>query len=245
MNGWIIFGAVLLFLVFLFTRHLRVTVIWDRAAEVYVRYLFFTLYRYPAPPKKPKRTKKAKKQKKTVKKASPADNKQKREKTDIKPEDKGAGKEKPAEKQEDSPGGNETKKNTEKKKAKKGAGLDIELIKRYIESASPPIKRLFKKIKLRDIYLDYVVGSDDAAKTALKYGGVCAAVYSLSKFLSTYFDTKIGEINIEADFSAEKDDIFLYAQIRLRLSTLIACGIWLAVRVYKVYSGSRKPEPAA
>ncbi len=105
----------------------------------------------------------------------------------------------------------------------------------YVRSAWPPVKRLFKKIRFRDIYLDYVAGSDDAAKTALKYGGVCSAVYSLLEWLTTYFSVKVGEINIEADFGAEKDDLFFFGRVKLRISTALACVIWLGVRMLKTY----------
>ena len=113
--------------------------------------------------------------------------------------------------------------------------INFDMIRDYIESAAPPVKRLFKKIRIRDVYLDYVVGSDDAAKTALKYGGLCAAVYSAAEWLKTYFSVQIKELNIEADFSAEKDDIFFYVNVKLRISTILGCGIWLAVRLLKTY----------
>ena len=121
-----------------------------------------------------------------------------------------------------------------KKKPKRNYSL-IDMVLDYIRSASPPVKRLFKKIRIRNVYIDYVVGTDDAAKTALKYGGLCAAIYSLIGTLQTYMDTKVKEINIEADFSAEKDDIFAYLTVKLRLSTAIGCALWLGVRMLRTY----------
>jgi len=120
--------------------------------------------------------------------------------------------------------------------------ISLDMIKDYIESASPPVKRLFKKIRIRDVYIDWVVGSGDAAVTALKYGGVCAALYPAFEWIDTYLDAKIKEINIEADFDAEKDDIFAYITLKLRISTALGCVIWLAFRVLKTYL---KYNPAA
>ena len=113
--------------------------------------------------------------------------------------------------------------------------FDLEMIVDYVKSASPPIKRLFKKIKFRNLYIDWVVGSDDAAKTAIKYGAACAGIYPLMEWLTTYFDVVPKEVNIEADFSAEKDDIFAYCNISLRISTALGCGLWLLFRTAKTY----------
>ena len=113
--------------------------------------------------------------------------------------------------------------------------LDPGMIMDYVESASPPVKRLFKKIRIRDIYLDWVVGAGDGAKTAIKYGGVCAAVYPLIKWMTTYLDVRTKEINIEADFDGEKDDIFFYGIMKLRISTALGCAIWLLYRMAKTY----------
>ncbi len=133
----------------------------------------------------------------------------------------------------------------ERKKAEKAnkPHIDFEMIMDYVRSASPPVKRLFRKIRIRDLYVDWVVGSDEAGKTAIKYGGLCTAFYSLEKFLTTYFDAKIGEINIEADFRAEKDDIFIYVTLKLRICTAVGCALWLAFRVLKTYLKYNRKEP--
>ncbi len=124
--------------------------------------------------------------------------------------------------------------------------LDFEMIMDYVRSASPPIKRLFKKIRIRDVYIDWVVGSDEAGKTAIKYGGLCTAFYSLEKFLTMYFDAKIREINIEADFQALKDDIFIYLKLKLRIGTALGCALWLGFRVLKTFLkyNKKKQSPA-
>ena len=79
------------------------------------------------------------------------------------------------------------------------------------------------------------MGSDDAAKTAIKYGAACAAIYPLMEWPTTYFDVVPKEVNIEADFSAEKDDIFAYCNISLRISTALGCCLWLIFRMAKTY----------
>ena len=231
MIGWIIVGSIIFLIAFLLFQSVTVTAVYDKKPEVTVKYMFFTILKIPSPPKKKKRKKNKNKPTEKGREAS-AEN----------TEDKTNKGENTAEKQEDSGTEAKEKKTPEKEKPakKKKTGfklsdIDFEMIKDYVESASPPIKRLFKKIRVRDIYIDYVVGSDDAAKTAIKYGSICAVIYSTIKWLTTYFNVKVKEVNVEADFKAEKDDIFAYGKIKLRVSTAIGCALWLAVRVLKTY----------
>ncbi|MDE7234256.1 MAG: DUF2953 domain-containing protein, partial [Ruminiclostridium sp.] len=112
----------------------------------------------------------------------------------------------------------------------------------YVRSASPPIKRRFKKIRVSDLYIDYGVATDDAAKTAIKYGTVCAALYPAIEWLTTYFTVHARRVHVEADFSEEIDDIFAYCKIKLRVSTALGCILWLGVRMAKTYFKYQKKQ---
>lgn len=236
MTGWIIFGSVVLLLVLIFTRPVKVTAIYDANPEITVKILCFTIFRIPAPPKKRKKQKKKKReQEKQEKQAVTAQT----EETKASEQEQNGEEEQTAPKAEES---GEAEKSGTAKKAKKPQKaklsmpkFDLEMIVDYVKSASPPIKRLFKKIKFRNLYIDWVVGSDDAATTAIKYGAACAGIYPLMEWLTTYFDVVPKEVNIEADFSAEKDDIFAYCNISLRISTALGCGLWLLFRMAKTY----------
>ena len=257
MTGWIIAGSILLVLILLFAQSVKVTAIYDEHPELRVKFLFFTIVKVPPDPEKQKKKaaklakKEEKKRRKEEKKAAKEAKKHPHSNSALFQTEEA---ENPADKQEGSQessgdgaeAGNAKEASTgetakekpakapKKKKPKRNYAL-MDMILDYVKSASPPIKRLFKKIRIRDVYIDYVVGSDDAAKTALKYGGLCAAIYSLFGTLQTYMDTKVKEINIEADFSAEKDDIFAYLTVKLRVSTAIGCALWLGVRMLKTY----------
>lgn len=220
MSGWIIFGGVVLLLVLLFTRSIVVTAEYDKEKlDIKIKYLFFTLY-----PQKPKPQKSPKK-----KKRRPAEAKLTDESDD---EERGDPPEEPA-------GEDETKKahkgKVPKKKKKKKSMPDLGQIMDYVRSASPPIKRLFKKIRVSDLSVNYIVATDDAAKTAIKYGTVCAALYPAIEWLATYFTVQVRRVHAEADFSKESDDIYAYGKIKLRVSTALGCILWLGVRVIKTY----------
>lgn len=217
MTGWIIFGAIVLFIMIILWQSITVTFDYENKLNLRVKFLFFTIY--TTDPKKQKK----KKEKKSRKEKNPPE---KQEETPPKADNSAS--------EESSDNKTENKQPSPKKKKK--LDLDLEMIMDYVESASPPVKRLFKKIRWYDVYVDWVVATDDAAKTALTYGSICSVLYPFFKWLTTYFTAHVKEVNIEADFSKEESDIFAYFLLKLRLSTALACIIWLAVRLLKTYS---------
>lgn len=219
MIGWIIFGSILLILILILSVSVTVTAIYDENPEIRIKILCFTIVKVPADPK----TLEKKKQKQRKK--------EEKERRKLAKQQKKAG----AGPETIEPAGKTPEETAKVKAPKKKPDISLEMIMDYVRSASPPIKRLFKKIRIRDVYVDWVVGSDEAGKTALKYGGLCTAFYSLREWLTTYFDAKIKEINIEADFQAEKDDIFIYATWKLRIGSALGCVLWLGVRVLKTF----------
>ena len=254
MIGWIIFGSILLILILILMISVTVTAIYDTDPEVRIKILCFTIIKVPADPKtlekkKRKQKKKEEKERRKLEKQQKKAARKKPAKSDVQTavtetgkggEDRSPGV--PEKTEADGEPTEESKtaagrpaKAGKVKKPKKKLNISLDMIMDYVRSASPPIKRLFKKIRIRDVYVDWVAGSDEAGKTALKYGGLCTAFYSLQELLSTYFDAKIKEINIEADFQAEKDDIFIYAVWKLRIGTALGCALWLGIRVLKTY----------
>ena len=259
MTGWIIFGSILLILILIFTRSVTVTAVYDDHPELTVKILCFTFVRIPQDPKKAarKKEKKRKAEEKAAKKAEKAEAKAKRRSgksaaefsvnTETVQPDKSAEKndettdaDTGTDKEASGNGAAASAKTKKPGKGRKKPGIDAGLIIEYVKSASKPIKRLIRKIRIRNVYIDIVVGSGDAAKTAIKYGAVCSAVYSVTEFLKAYMSTDIKEINIEADFEAEKDDIFAYGVVKLRISTAIGCGLWLGFRLLKTTLGHGK-----
>jgi len=226
MTGWIIFGCIVLFLIILFRQSVTVTVDYENKLDIKVKFLFFTIY--PTKPKKQKKKKPEKKNKAVKKKETGV----KADESEASAEETDASSD-----STDNPEADAEKVSDKKQKKEKGKFTldDVQMIMDYVESAWPPIKKLFKKIRWYDVYVDWVVASDDAAKTALMYGGICSFLYPFFKWLTTYFTAHVKEVNIEPDFSKEKQDIFIYFVLNLRLSTALACVLWLAWRVLKTY----------
>ncbi len=234
MIGWIIFGSIVLLIAIILWQSVTVTFDYENKLNLKVKFLGFTIYTTEPRPKKNKKPKKQKKEKK--KKADKTPVSEERSETPIN---------ETAETSEAEKNSDEAKNTAKKtgKKEKKKFSPDPDMIMDYVRSASPPIKRLFKKIRWYDVYVDWVVATDDAAKTAITYGSICGVLYPFFEWLTTYFTAKVKEIHIEADFSKEKSDIFAYFVLKLRLSTALACVIWLAWRVLKTYLKYNNNQP--
>jgi hypothetical protein len=210
MIGWIVFFCIValiaLLLFFSVTVH-----IWYHNGNyrILVRYFVFTLYRDP----QKKQAKKQPKPKKEIKKEKTEDKKSVTEtlkETFTKTEP------------------NET--GYTKTPVKKKTKINWEEMFRLVETVSPPIKRLFSKIRVTGVYVNITVGSEDAATTAMLYGGHQYLVHKALGILNSFFKLSTKKVSINADFSGESCKYHLRGTIRLRLGTAIACGIWLLFR---------------
>ena len=108
------------------------------------------------------------------------------------------------------------KKKPKKEKPKKKTVLESmltdvdtapEMILRLIEILQIFAEKYAKRMHITVFTLDATIGSDDAAKTAIIYGGACAAAGWIATFLDTYMDLKKrnkASVRVSADFLAEK-----------------------------------------
>ena len=78
------------------------------------------------------------------------------------------------------------------------------------------VDKFAKRLRIKIFELDAIIGSDNAAKTAILYGGACSLAGVISSFLAqhTELSQKKKSINIAPDFLSEKTavsaDISLY-----------------------------------
>ncbi len=233
MTALIIIAAIALLLFILLASSVTAELEYDKVFKFKIKYLFFTLAKDPLSPKEQKKKKrreerKSRKARKTGKHVAEKRPRHSAEEKTIAPESK-------PEKQPEPPPDKE--KNTQQdksdeKKQKKKSKVTPELIFGIWGKAKPHVKRIFKKIRVTDVYADITVGGEDAAKTAVSYGVHCAAVNGLAAFLENMITFKAEKINIRADFELEKSVYYAKATVKLRLSTLLHSGLWGAAAVY-------------
>ncbi len=95
-----------------------------------------------------------------------------------------------------------------------------------------------RRLKVRILSCNIRIGSDNAAKTALLYGGICSGINALSAFLSqfTRYDEKdIENVNVYPDFLYEKLECEIHIRISLRpgqIFTFLFSALPEILRIY-------------
>ena len=89
------------------------------------------------------------------------------------------------------------------------------------------VSYLIKKVIVKKFRLNIIVASDDAAQTALLYGGVCSVLYPVVGFLETVMDFKEDNMKIVCDYESAQPDLDFYAEIKIRV-------IHLLIAVFKI-----------
>ena len=101
-------------------------------------------------------------------------------------------------------------------------------------------KKLLKKIRFRKFSLNVLVGSEDAAKTAILYGELCSLIYPLVTLLSVCLDFKSENISVNSDFLNSDVKINLSSVIKVRMSSLLGFAMSTAFSVIKYKIGELK-----
>ncbi len=83
------------------------------------------------------------------------------------------------------------------------------------------LKYLLKKSSVNDFKLHIVSSCDDAAETALLYGGICAVIYPAVAFLETVIPVKKDDIKISCDYENNCPSLFLLINIRVSVFSLL------------------------
>lgn len=118
-------------------------------------------------------------------------------------------------------------------KEKYGFSGAVKLLLGFLRDLIPHIKKLLKHIKIINVILDIVIAEDDAAKTAIEYGSVCAAAYPLLSGLEAVANVKYKAINISSDFENKKSGLSFSGTVRTRI-------FFLLIALIKIYSEYKK-----
>ena len=114
-------------------------------------------------------------------------------------------------------------------KEPKTLGEKIEFLLDLWRAADRPLLRIFKGIRLYDLYADLIVADEDAYKCALNYGRVSALLYPLLGWLSTLFTVRLKTIDLNAGFGLEKSRWDAAVKVSFRLGTVVIAGLWFLV----------------
>ena len=211
---------------------------YGKKADIKVKYLFLCLYpRKEKPPKNPSKKKEGRKKDKPPEGEKPsegkktpvleedtaADNTEKSPHENISPNDKPADADKSPEK--------EAKTEKEEKpplRDRKNAKHDEitakkEQVSLLLELVIPPLRKFGGKIRIDDVIIDFAAADEDAAKAAISYGRLGAAVYDGISFLRCFVGMSVRSVNVSCLYNtpADKSRYDGECKIRLRPASLI------------------------
>jgi hypothetical protein len=132
-------------------------------------------------------------------------------------------------------------------KTKRSAAEIVELIKSTKEkletiygSTSRGVKHLLARMAIENLDIHFVIASDEAAKTAVYYGAISAAVYNAVAFLRPFTTLYIKDLEIIPDFDG-KDSVFdISFAVAIKVGSLLSSGLLIGaglLRDRKKYKG--------
>lgn len=232
MSGWIIAGAIVAVILILLMTSVTVRFEYSDELRLKINWLFVDLVQIPAKTKKMKR--RDRKAEKDVKSAAADEEKLSGETPDG---GTGGAGQKSAPKPQSSPEKKPKKqKGSTKNSADKLTLKDIRaLVKLVWDSLSKPLKRVLKATRIYDFRLYIVVGGEDAAKAAIRFGEVNIAAGSALAFLDGNFTLKKPDYYITCDFLSEETRAECSFTAKLTVIAALAFLLWLAGRAVKNY----------
>lgn len=109
--------------------------------------------------------------------------------------------------------------------------------------------KIFKSVVFDELDLYIDVGTGDSAATAIKYGQTCQKVYPLIGFICSNNVVKKYDVNVQADFLANKTVSEFYCDFHICIRKIINASIAMVVRlvfgvVITFIKGSKKKTTA-
>lgn len=224
MTALIIITAIILLLIIICNIPVEAYIkFYGGKADIRVRYFFLSLFpRKEKPPKKGKKKRDKSDAPKEYRELpaddTPPENKKESPSNEDKPEDRESTPKKDSKPKEKKPPLLEriNSKLDELAEKKNQVSLLIELV-------LPHLKKFGSKLRIDDIIIDFAAADEDAAKAAITYGELGAAVYNGIAFLRRFVSMSVRSVNISCLYNtpAEKSRYDGECKLRLRPASLI------------------------
>lgn len=89
------------------------------------------------------------------------------------------------------------------------------------------LKYILKKLIVSRFKLNISVSGEDAAQTALLYGGVCSVLYPVVGFWESFITFKEDDMKIRCDYEKEKSELHLFIEAKIKAFYLLKAGFKL------------------
>ncbi len=117
----------------------------------------------------------------------------------------------------------------------------IEFILGLWEAADRPLLKIFKGIKISELYIDFFIANEDAYKCALNYGKISGTLYNVIAWFSVLFNVKLKTVDINPLFGQKKSQWDISLKISLCLITMVIAGIqFLLIYLFRVLIPSKR-----
>lgn len=127
----------------------------------------------------------------------------------------------------------------------KGEGLTgiIDILRDVSQIAQGALKYVFKHLIVKRFYIDISVACGDAAKTAIRYGQVCAGVYPCAGIIVSNTKCRSYDINIYPDFDDKSESkISVDFKGRVKLFFIIKTAVVYGLKLLKIYKNRIIPS---
>ena len=89
----------------------------------------------------------------------------------------------------------------------RGLGGMIDLVKKFVEQVTEPIKKLFTHFHIKKLICEVSVSTEDAAETAILYGQACAVIYPAVAMLTEAAQFYQFTASVAPDFDKKKSSV--------------------------------------
>lgn len=132
------------------------------------------------------------------------------------------------------------KKNTDTKKTAQGKSKSVS--KGNLADFLPIIKPIFEflsdfreKLTIKRLSFKLILAGGDPCDLSINYGRTWAAVGNIFPHLESWFRIQERNIDISCDFTADTTIVDTYADLRLRLATLLRLALYHGARILIKY----------
>ena len=132
------------------------------------------------------------------------------------------------------------------KKAKdavtKKDGGDLSQFKPLLQAIVDLLADLRRKIRVKKMELDLIMGGDDPCSLALNYGRAWAAVGNLVPLLEQIFTIKKRNVQVHCDFTSQSTKVYLRLYLTMALFRLVSLLVKYGVPLYREYEEITKTD---
>ncbi len=122
----------------------------------------------------------------------------------------------------------------------KGLSGFLDIIREFASIATGTAKKWFSHLIVDNISIDISVEDEDAAQTAILYGGICAAVYTPMGMLLHNLRCRQYHINVVPNFQGKECKIRFSFKAHMRLFFLVASSLSALFQSMKVIKAIRQ-----